>query len=167
MASPSKTNSNLTSMRKNKTMKRMIQPLLLGLTALLLVNTPPPSPAAPRKTGIEGQAFLIISYGTPTEIAPGVWVGIPSVQLGVATSITVFSSQTQHEVDRITTDADGNFAVALHPGKYLLVPETLTMPFGCAVSLNPIEVTVPSRGFTTCNLFYFREGPCGFVGTVP
>jgi hypothetical protein len=82
------------------------------------------------------------------------------VQLPVATAITVLSAKTGREVERVTTDANGMFAVFLHPGKYLLAPDTLRLPFGCSVAILPIEVTVHPRQFATVNIFYFQDRPC-------
>jgi len=147
-------------------MKKIIQPLALGV-AFLLLTAPPTSVAAPPQTGIQGQAFLYISYGTPVLIGPGVWIGIPSVQFPVVTAFSVRSGKGGHEVARVATDASGAFALTLHPGEYLLVPDTLTMALGCSVSTESIEVNVPPRQFTTVNIFYFRDGPCAVIGTLP
>src|SRR5258705_11866928 len=106
-------------------MKQMIRLLTLALAGFLLAGPITKSVAAAAQTGIQGQTFLYISYGPPIEIAPGVWIGIPGVQLPVATTLTVLSSNTGHEVSRVATDAGGTVAVALHPGKTLLSAENV------------------------------------------
>ena len=144
-------------------MKHTIQRLTLGLAALLPVIAPLAATAAPLHTGIRGQASVTISYGTPVEIAPGVWAGPPSVQLPAVTALTVLSARTGHRVGRVTTDANGTYALALHPGKYVLVPDTLTLAIGCSVETEPLEIAVRPRQVTQANVFYFRNGPCTVV----
>src|SRR5437899_11776995 len=144
-------------------MKNVIRPLTLAATTFLLMTTPRISVAAPPHTGIEGQTFLYISWGSPIEIAPGIFVSVGDVQLPVATTLTVYSSNSGREVSRVTTDASGKFAVALHPGKYVLVPDELST-FCSSLSVDPIEAKVHSREFTTQNIFYFQDGPCSITG---
>src|SRR3954471_8069187 len=107
-------------------MKQTIRLLTLALAGFLLAGPITESVAAPAQTGIQGQTFLYVFYGQPIGIPP-VWIGILGVQLPVATTLTVLSSTTGHEVSHLATDADGTFALPLHPGKYLLVADTLTM----------------------------------------
>ncbi|HKX61226.1 MAG TPA: hypothetical protein VJS65_05270 [Verrucomicrobiae bacterium] len=129
--------------------------------------------AAPPQTGLQGQAFLYISYGTPIEIEPGLWVGIPDVQMPVATSFTIVSARNGREVGRITTDAGGLYSVSLVPGKYVVVPDPLNLHhlFSCPSSTTPFEVTVRAKQMAPANIFYYREGPCSVVigppGIVP
>jgi hypothetical protein len=138
-------------------MKNIPQTLAFLITFLL--SLPVPSFAGPRHTGIQGQAFLYISYGW-SEIAPGVWVGPGDIQMPVATTFVVLSSNTGREITRVTTDAGGFFTVSLNPGRYVLAPEVLGMLFNCDVSGEPIEVVVRPRELTVANIFYFRNGPC-------
>src|SRR4051812_1727116 len=105
---------------------KQLRLLTLGLAIFLLPAVPPTALAAPPHTGIQGQAFHYISYGAPIEVAPGIFIGNFDIQLPVATAFNVFSHSTGHEVGRVTTDADGSFGVSLHPGKYVLAPDTLT-----------------------------------------
>ena len=144
-------------------MKNIIRPLTIGIAALLLISTSYVSLAAPPHNGIEGQTFLYISYGDPIEIAPGFFVSVGDIQLPVATALTVYSSNTGREVSRVTTDASGMFSVALHPGKYVLVPDDVET-FCSSLSVDPIEVTVQPREFTISNIFYFEDGPCSIGG---
>src|SRR6266446_904893 len=130
-------------------MKSIIRPITLAAATLLLITMPRVSVAAPPRGGIEGQTFLYISYGLP-----GFFISPGDIQLPVATALTVYSSNTGREVSRVTTDASGNFAVALHPGKYVLVPDELRT-FCSSLSVDPIEVTVRPREFTISNAFYF------------
>src|SRR5437762_10692484 len=143
-------------------MKNIIRSFTLASAILLLIAAPL---AAPPQTGIDGQTFLYISYGPPIEIAPGYFVSAGDVQMPVASALTVYSSNTGREVARVTTDASGNFSVALHPGKYVLVPAELRT-FCSSLSVDPIEVTVRPRDFTISNIFYFEDGPCsiGWIG---
>jgi len=141
-------------MTTKKTVRGLAFGLGLWLLPILVAN------AAPQHTGIQGQAFLIISYGIPIEVAPGIWVGIPSMQLPTATSFTVISASAQREVARVTTDASGFYSVSLNPGRYVLVPDALTILPGCSASTEPIEITVRPKEVTLANIFYFRQGPC-------
>jgi len=124
------------------------------------------TPAAPPQTGLQGQAFLYISYGTPIEIEPGLWVGIPDVQMPVATSFTIVAAHNGREIGRITTDANGLYSVSLVPGKYVVVPDPLNLHhlFSCESSTTPFEVTVKAKQMSPANIFYFRQGPC--VGVI-
>src|SRR5256885_17156990 len=106
-------------------MKNFLRPLTLAAATFLLITTPRVCLAAQPHSGIEGQTFLYISYGQPIEIAPGIFVSVGDIQLPVASALTVYSSNTGREVSRVTTDASGKFTVALHPGKYVLVPDDL------------------------------------------
>lgn len=144
-------------------MKKILLPVRLAAATFLLIAMPSISMAAPAQSGIEGQTFLYISYGAPIEVEPGVWIGIGAVQLPAATALTVYSSDTGREASRATTDASGRFAVALHPGKYLLVPDDLRT-FCSSLAVDPIEVTVHAREFTMQNIFYFQDGPCSIAG---
>lgn len=142
-------------------MNSTIQSLAIGI-AFTLLGAVSPAMAAPKQTGVQGQAFLYISFGAPIELQPGVWAGIPSVQLPVATAFTVVSSHNGREVGRVTTDAQGLYSVSLAPGKYVLIPDPLNLNpfFPCESSSIAVEVTVRAKQMTTANVFYYREGPC-------
>ena len=144
-------------------MKNILRQLTLGIAGLLLMASLHDCLAAPPHTGIEGQTFLYISYGTPIEVEPGIWIGVGDIQLPVATALAIYSSNTGREVSRVTTDASGKFIVALHPGKYVLVLHELRT-FCSSLSVDPIEVTVYPREFTTSSIFYFQDGPCSIGG---
>lgn len=132
-----------------------------------MLLAPMTSGGASGHSGIQGTVYLYNSYGVPIEIWPGVWVGNLGVQFPVAGAFTILSAKNGRQEGQVVTDSSGAFAVALHPGKYVLVPETLRMtPFGCEVAGAPIEVTVESRDFTLANIFYFTDGPCTVVGTL-
>lgn len=141
-------------------MKHQMQRFTFTLTLLLLLTSPLIAAAAPRHTGIQGQASLTISYGVGVEVAPGVWVAPPSVSLPVVASFTVLSARTGQQVAQVTTDQNGAYRLSLPPGKYVLVPEDITIISGCSFALDPIEVTVYPRRFAPANLYYFRLGPC-------
>jgi hypothetical protein len=143
-------------------MKQTNQILRLGLAVLLFAITSPALLAAPRDTGIQGRAALYISYGTGTEVEPGIWVSPGDVMMPVATSFTVFSAHSGHKVRRFSTDADGAFTVSLPPGKYVVVPDTLTLfgfPFTQSVSTGSFEVTVRAKKFTYALILYYHDGP--------
>jgi len=144
-------------------MKQTIQILRLGLAVLFLATTSTNLVAAPPDTGIQGQAMLYISYGTPVEVAPGVWVGVGDVQLPLATSFSILSAHSGREAVRFSTDANGAFTVSLPPGKYGVVPDTLIMPFGCSVPSSSFEVTVRAKHFTPAILLYYQDGPCSLI----
>src|SRR5262249_8151332 len=97
---------------KKNTMKNTIRIPGLRLVALLFAATSLASLAAPPHTGIQGHAALYISYGTPVEVEPGVWVGIGDVMMPVTTSFGVLSAQSGHEVGRFSTDATGAITVS-------------------------------------------------------
>jgi hypothetical protein len=139
--------------------------IAFGLATFGLATAPDPAIAKPHG-GIQGQAFLYISNGTGMEVEPGVWVAPPSVQLPIATTITVLSAHSGQEAACVTTDANGLYSLSLHPGDYLLVPDTVSLNtlVDCTASTGPIAVTVDAKEFVTANIFYFRESPCSVAG---
>ena len=144
-------------------MKQMFQRLALGLAALLLFAAPL---QAGQKyfTGIKGYTSLYISYGMPYEVAPGIFIGMPSVQLPVSVSFTVLSVKNQREVARGTSDANGVFEVALPPGKYIFVADDLHILGGFPspyppITVAPVEVMVRPRNATFISAVYFQNGP--------
>ena len=148
---------------ERKNLMTYLRLLALGVASLALAATSPTAFCAPPHTGIQGQAFLYISNGMGIEIAPGIWVAPPSVQLPIATSLSVVAAHSDREVARITTDANGLYSLPLHPGDYRLVPDTITLPISCPVSTAPIEVTVRPGKFAPVNIFYFRFGFCSSI----
>lgn len=148
-------------------MKKTIQILRLGLAAILLATTSPALLAAPPDTGIQGRAALYISYGTPVEVEPGVWLGVGDVMLPVAASFRVLSAHSGHEVGRFSADADGAFTVSLPPGKYVVVPDALiffgAFPFAQSISTGSFEVTVSAKKFTYALILYYHDGPFSLV----
>jgi hypothetical protein len=150
-------------------MKQTIQTLRLGLAAFLFATTSSTLLAAPPNTGIQGQAVLYISYGTPVEEEPGVWVGVGDVQLPVATSFSILSAHSGHKVGHLvghfTTDAAGAFTVSLTPGKYVVVPDALTFPFGGSVPTGSFEVTVRAKKFSPALILYYHDGPLSIFST--
>ena len=147
-------------------MKKKIQILGLALAALLFTTPTPVLQAAPADTGIQGRSALYISYGTPVEVEPGLWVGVGDVMLPVATSFRVLSAHSGHEVGRFSVDVEGDFTVSLPPGKYVIVPDTLIFgvgPFAQSVSTDSFEVTVSAKKFTYALILYYHEGPFRLV----
>src|SRR5262245_20658401 len=100
-------------------MKKTVRKVIIAVVALLLVAISPAALAAPAHTGIQGRAALYISYGTPVEVEPGFWLGVGDVMLPVATSFSVLSAHSGHQVGRFSTDAEGAFSISLPPGKYV------------------------------------------------
>ncbi len=142
-------------------MKQKSQILKVALAALVLAVAAPGLRAAPPETGIQGYAALYVSYGAPVEVEPGVWVGPGDVMMPVATSFSVLSAHSGHEVGRFATDANGEFTLSLPPGRYVIVPNALTFPFGCSVPAGSFEVTVRAKEFAPALILYYQDGPCG------
>jgi hypothetical protein len=145
-------------------MKRSIQILRLALAALLFATTSPALLAAPPNTGIQGKAALYVSSGKPVEIAPGLWADAGDLMFPVATSFNILSARSGHKVGHFTVDASGAFTVLLPPGKYIVVPDTLTIrgfPFAESVSTDSFAVTVRARKLTYALILYYQEGPSG------
>jgi hypothetical protein len=144
-------------------MKQQYRIVRIALAAILFATTASALLAAPPDTGIQGQAVLYISYGTPVEVEPGVWLSVGDVMFPVSTSFGVLSAHSGHAVGRFSTDAGGAFTVSLPPGKYVVVPDTLTFPFGCSVPTASFEVTVRAKQFTPAVIFYYQNGPCSIA----
>ncbi len=147
-------------------MKAIVQHFAFAATLLAAAS---PAFATPSHSGIQGQAFHYVSYGIPYMIAPGYWIGIPSVHYPVTTSFTVVSAHNERELARVTTDVNGFYSVSLPPGKYVLVPDRLVLNvfFNCMVATGSIEVQVTAKQFTLQNIFYFSHGPCRIGALAP
>ncbi len=107
--------------------------LTLSLTTLVASATPP-------NTGIEGRTFV---YFGP--IGPPIGPVVPAVvwALPVATTFTVLSYHSGKVVARGSTDSNGDFALPLNPGRYIIVPAPLvTTQFCFYQTPHPFEVTV-------------------------
>jgi hypothetical protein len=87
----------------------------------------------------------------------------------VATSFTVLAAQSGRVVEEVTTDANGDFLVALNPGRYTIVPSTLPVnPFGpfCSIETpRPFELTVRPRVISGAGFTYI--GICHGIGGTP
>jgi hypothetical protein len=158
--------SRIQQKHERKIMKQTIQALKLGLAAVLLAMTSSTLLAAPPNTGIQGQAVLYISYGTPVEEEPGVWVGVGDVQLPVAASFSILTARPGHEVGHLVghfaTDVAGAFTVSLPPGKYVVVPDALTFPgfsSGSSIPTDSFEVTVRAKRLSPIQILYYQDGP--------
>jgi hypothetical protein len=150
-----------TTTRKGKIMKYTIQILRLGLMALLLVMPVHSLLAAPPHTGIRGQAFIFYP-GFAEEVAPGVWYGVGSITLPVATSFNLYSAHSDRKVGHFATDANGAFQVSLSPGKYVLVPDPL---FAASFPPGSLEITVNPRHFTDVVITYSPSSFSSFPST--
>lgn len=122
----------------------------LGLVALLLATSTQLLVAAPRNTGIQGQAFIHMPQFL-VEIRPGVFVGVGDFTSAVVTSFTIFSTHSNHALGHFATDASGTFEVLLPPGNYILVPDTL---LGLAATPSSVEVTVRAKQYTQVEIHY-------------
>ncbi|HEX4263450.1 MAG TPA: hypothetical protein VH597_03850 [Verrucomicrobiae bacterium] len=141
-----------------------VNALRLALAALLFAATSPALLAAPPNAGIQGRAALYISYGKPVEVAPGVWVGVGDLMLPVATSFNILSARSGHKVGHFSVDASGAFTVSLPPGKYIVVPDTLTVrgfPSSDSISTDSFAVTVRARKFAYALILYYQGVPSG------
>ena len=95
-------------------------------------------------SGIIGQVFI-----GPT--CPSIPPGFDCPDAPFQTSISFYSSRGKL-VTRVTTDAEGHFAVTLKPGVYVLVPdgaESLYPPYVTA-----LEVIVQKKEFTPVIITY-------------
>lgn len=141
-------------------MKTILQRISFALAALLLLTATLEAGQTPKNfSGIQGRMSVYISYGLPYEVEPGIWIGVPSIQMPVAVSFSVFSVKTRKEVACGTSDANGNFAVSLPAGKYLLVPHDLNLALGHSIATSPVEVTVVRQRVTPISVCYFQNGP--------
>ena len=88
------------------------------------------------------------------------------VMMPVATSFTVLSAHSGREVGRFSTDTDGAYTIALPPGKYVVVPDDLTVgafPFSQSLSTGSFEVTVKAKQFSYALILYYHDGPFSLV----
>jgi len=111
--------------------------------------------AAPPSTGIRGQAF-IQQFGDPTfEVAPGIFMAdFDFTTFPTQTSFTVYTvypSRSRHPVGHFTTASNGSFQVSLPPGKYVVIPDTLS---DLTTLTSSFTVTVGLRHFTNIVIYY-------------
>ena len=93
-------------------------------------------------------------------------MGTPSVQTPVATSFSIFSKNGRHELAHVITYLTGAFSVALHPGNYSLVPDTLVYPWGMRGG-HPSRGKQPLVRFPrSCKIFDFQDGPCAIFAPI-
>jgi len=119
--------------------------LFIGLGLLAGWLTPSAIQAAGHPhSGVIGQVFI-----GPT--CPNIPPGLNCPDRPFQTSITVYSHAGRF-ITRFTTDAEGQFEVALKPGRYVLVPDgagSLRPPYVAAV-----EVVVEKKEFTPVIIGY-------------
>ncbi len=149
-----------------RAMKRRLLALSTAFVALLILGgcnpragasssfAPSPSAAAsatPPTSSVKGKAVagptcpVEPASPKPGECAPRV----------VAAAVFVFTDASSHEVARVTTGADGTFAVQLPPGTYTLTPQAVPGLLGVAP---PISVTVPASGTAAELLVQYDTG---------
>jgi hypothetical protein len=151
-------------------MNNTVQTLKLGLAAFLLAMTSSTLLAALPNTGIQGHAELYISYGTPDEVAPGIYVGVGDVELPVTTSFSIYTADTDTKfghsdrelIGHFTSDETNGFEVSLKPGKYAIVPDDLTFSFTGSIPTSSFNVTVRGGKVSPIIIFYFHDGPLSF-----
>ncbi|MCI0748132.1 MAG: hypothetical protein L0Y58_22225 [Verrucomicrobia subdivision 3 bacterium] len=130
---------------------RNVNPSFIAvLTAFLLGGAPLQSLAERPDSGITGSTIVLHPPGSPPyTFTPGIpWVSEPA-----AASFTVLRAASGEEVASITTAADGEFALLLRPGRYLLLAEPLEE--GCYSPPEPIEVHVKGNRFTPVTISYY------------
>jgi hypothetical protein len=133
-------------------------PVLLALLGVLL-GWPSPAQGGTLTAGIAGQT--LVHDGRVFNIVTG--------QIGSTTpfhaSHRVYSVGSGRLVTTITTGADGRFRVALRPGFYRLVPDTMwrgrvlqagEVVIGSYESARPVTVRVRSRSFAPLTITYER-----------
>ena len=134
-------------------MKLTLRHLSLAVAAILLAAAPLDSSAAPRHTGIHGRTHVFTGPVFPGPVVPAVVTSFP-----VATTFTVLSSRTGRVVAQVTSDANGDFSFALHPGRYIIVPADLPDTlFFTYETPEPFEVTVRPRRFSGAGFTYIAD----------
>lgn len=148
-------------------MKHRIQRLTCGLALLMWAAAPLASMSAPAHTGIGGQTFIYRGpvFPDPGGVFPGP-IGQPIVRhFPVATSFTVLAERSGRVLAEVTTDANGDFFIALHPGRYIIVPADLPDTLFCSHETpEPFDVTVRPRQVSGAGFTYITD--ChGIIGT--
>ena len=137
--------------KRKKTMNSRTRILKLWLAVLLLVSSSHSLLAAPPFTGIRGQTF-IHELGFEFEVSPGKWIGDDDIITYPApTSFTVFSPRSRRPVGHLTTASDGSFQVSLPPGKYVIIPDSLS---GLTAWPRSFAVTVRLRHYADILIYY-------------
>jgi len=68
-------------------------------------------------------------------------------------------------VAQVTSAANGDFSLALHPGRYIIVPADLPDSSFCSFATpEPFEVTVRAREFSGAGFTYIAGCSPGVVG---
>ncbi len=95
-------------------------------------------------------------------------MGVGDLMLPEATSFSVLSARSGHKIGSFSADASGAFTISLPPGRYIVVPDTLTfgtVPFASSISTDSFEVTVRARKFTYALILYYQKGPFSIAAT--
>ena len=147
---------------KAKVMTHRIQRLTSGLALLLLAAAPLTSMSEPAHTGIRGRTHIFKGPFFPGPVAPTIVTSFP-----VAATFTVLSSRTGRVVAEVTSDANGDFSLALHPGRYTIVPADLPDTWFCTYQTpEPFEVEVRPREVSGAGFTYIADCP-PISGTPP
>ena len=138
-------------------MKCRKQQFTFGLAALLLAAAILPSLSAPARvhTGIQGRTHVFTGPFFPGPVAPAVVTTFP-----VSTSFTVLVARTDRVVAEVTTDANGDFLLALPPGRYTIVPGDLEENQFCSLETpEAFEVVVKPRRISGAGFTYIADCP--------
>jgi Carboxypeptidase regulatory-like domain len=127
----------LTALLENAGTAQGIGMIADGTTAGIAAKADP----APNESGIAGQVSI-------RPVRPHETIGVPNVTPYQA-KLTVFD-QSGGQVATVETDPDGNFRIALPPGKYVLRPESPALYPRAAEQ----TVIVPPKSFTRVRVVY-------------
>lgn len=137
-------------------MKLIIRHVSLIVATILLAAAPLDSSAAPRHSGIAGRVHVFtgpIWDGPPRLVIPMNVTSFP-----IATTFTVLSSRSGRVVAHGSSDANGDFSVALRPGRYIIVPADLPETLFCSFETpEPFEVTVRPHRVSGAGFTYIGE----------
>lgn len=125
-----------------KSLIRLLVPL--SLIGFNLAACSPFSAQAPTDSGIEGQV-------TVGPMCPVMQFGIPCPDKSYQATLSILTSDGQHEVSQFETDPNGYFQFNLAPGSYILHPES---PKGGLPHARDIPFVVEAHLFTQLDVTY-------------
>ncbi len=127
-----------------KSLFRLFVPLFLITVSLNLAACSPLSVPAPTDSGIEG----LVTIGP---MCPVMQVGVPCPDKPYQATLSVLTSDGQHQVSQFVTDPNGYFQADLAPGKYILHPES---PMSGMPHARDIPFIVEAHLFTQLDVAY-------------
>lgn len=125
-----------------KSLIHLILPVYL--VGLSLAACAPLSSPAPTDSGIEGSVTI-------GPMCPVIQFGIPCPDKPYQATLSVLTSDGQHEISQFETDPTGYFQLDLAPGKYILHPES---PKSGMPHARDIPFTVEAHLFTQLDVAY-------------